>query len=198
MKAANVCLALFLAPATVGLVSLTGCGSAPETQTEKVNLAEEGSQSLVEMERDHPELKTTIDNSYGYAIFPSIAKGGLVLEGGSGKGDVYEQGKYIGTAHLTLANVGVTIGAETYSELLIFKTKDALANFESNALKFDATASGVALKDGVATQPVFANDVAVITKTLGGLEADASIGGQQFTFTPAQVTPTTEPSAPKP
>jgi lipid-binding SYLF domain-containing protein len=198
MKAAKVCLALLFAPATVGLVSLTGCGSAPETETQKVDLAEEGSQSLVELERDHPELKTTIDNSYGYAIFPNIAKGGLVVEGGSGRGDVYEQNKYIGTAHLTLANIGVTIGAETYTELLIFQTKAAEANFENNALKFDATASAVALKAGVASQPVFTNGVAVITKTLGGLEADASIGGQQFTFTPAQITPTTVPSAPNP
>ena len=198
MKAANVYLALLLAPAVAGVAGLTGCGSAPETQTEKVNLAEEGNQSLVEMERDHPELKTTVDNSYGYAIFPNIAKGGLVIEGGSGRGDVYEQNQYIGTAHLTLGNIGATIGAETYSELLIFQTKAALESFESNSLKFDATASAVALKAGVAKVPVFSNGVAVVTKTLGGLEADASIGGQQFTFSPAKIVPTTAPSAPNP
>ena len=198
MKAAKMGLALLLAPATAGLLTLAGCGSAPETQTEKVNLAEEGSQSLTEMERDHPELKTTVDNSYGYAVFPNVAKGGLVIEGGSGRGDVFEQGKYIGTSHLTLANIGATIGAETYSELILFQTKNALQDFEANKLKFDATASAVALKAGVAKAPVFTNGVAVVTKTLGGLEVDASIGGQQFTFSPAQITPTDTPSAPRP
>lgn len=33
------------------------------------------------------------DNSYGYAVFPSIAKGGLGIGAAHGKGRVYEQGK---------------------------------------------------------------------------------------------------------
>ncbi len=196
MKVANLCLAVLLAPASAGLLALSGCGSAPSTPTEKADLADEGMQSLKELEQAHPDLKTTIDNSYGYAIFPSVAKGGFIIEGGSGRGSVYEQGKYIGTSHLTLGNVGATIGATNYTELVIFQTHDALADFEANKLKFDATASAVALKAGASADAKFTNGVAVITKALGGLEVDASIGGQQFTFSAAQIMPTATPTVP--
>jgi len=41
------------------------------------------------------------DNSYGYAIFPSIAKGGLGIGAAHGKGRVYEQGKHVGDTAMT-------------------------------------------------------------------------------------------------
>ena len=183
MKAANICLALLLAPASAGLLTLTGCGSAPTTPTEKANLADDGQTQVRILERDYPDIKSTIDASYGYCIFPSVGKGGLVIEGASGRGTVYQQGKYIGTAHLTLVNVGAVIGGEDYVELLIFKTQDAMENFKANKLQFDATAAAVALKAGASADAKFIHDVAAFKKSNSGLILDASIGGQQFTFT---------------
>ena len=107
----------------------------------------------------------------------------MVFEAASGLGTVYEQDKFIGFAHLTLVNFGAVIGGEDYTELLVFKTKDAIADFEANHTKFDATASAVALEAGARADAKFVNDVAVYTKSNSGFDVDASIGGQQFTFT---------------
>ena len=41
------------------------------------------------------------DNSYGYAVFPSIAKGSLGVGAAHGKGRVYEQAKYVGDTSMT-------------------------------------------------------------------------------------------------
>jgi hypothetical protein len=37
-----------------------------------------------------------LKNSYGYAVFPNIGKGGLVVSGARGTGRVYKQGTYVG------------------------------------------------------------------------------------------------------
>ncbi len=198
MKAAKICLALLLAPASAGLLSLSGCGSAPTTPAEKANLTDDGQTQIKILRRDYPDLSTLLDQSDGYAIFPSVAKGGLVIEGASGRGTVYEQGKYIGTAHVTLVNVGAVAGGEDYVELLVFKTKAAMDNFKANNLHFEATAAAVALKAGASADAKFMNDVAAFKKSNSGLILDASIGGQQFTFTAGTDgmggMPTTSPS----
>ena len=40
-------------------------------------------------------------NAYGYALFPSIGKGGVGIGGAYGKGRVYAGGKYIGDTSVT-------------------------------------------------------------------------------------------------
>jgi hypothetical protein len=35
-------------------------------------------------------------NSYGYAVFPTVGKGGLVVGAAHGTGRVYQQGRYVG------------------------------------------------------------------------------------------------------
>ena len=195
MKAANIGLALILAPASAGLLTLSGCGSTPPTPAAKANLADDGQTTIRTLERDYPDLKMTIDNAYGYAIFPSVGKGGLVIDVASGRGVVYDHGNYIGTAHMTLVNVGATVIGEDYTELLIFKSKTALDNFKANQTKFDATAVAVALKAGASADAKFVNDVAIFTKAVSGFGVDASIGGQQFTFTAdSGSNPTTAPA----
>jgi hypothetical protein len=126
-------------------------------------------------------------------MFPTVGKGALGIEVASGNGDVYQGGKYIGTAHLGMVGGGLAIGGESYSELILFETPAALDDFENNKVKFDASASAVALQSGAAAQAKFANGVLVFTHTNGGLLASAVIGGQQFTFKAANPQPATQP-----
>ncbi len=45
-------------------------------------------------------------DSYGYAVFPTIGKGGLVVGAAHGSGRVYEQGRYIGNTSMNQVSVG--------------------------------------------------------------------------------------------
>ena len=183
MNAAKIALALMMVPASAGLMSMTGCSSEPSTPAEKANLTDDGQTRLTALKREYKDLDPLIQSSYGYAIFPHAAKGGLVISGGGGRGTVYEQGKYVGTAGLTQGSIGLTAGGQDFTELLVFQNKDAMDSFKGNRVSFDANASAVALKAGASATPDYKKGIAVFTVANSGLMAEASIGGQQFTFT---------------
>ena len=183
MNAAKIALALALTPVAVGMMTVTGCSSQPATPVQKENMVDAGSTKLKALEREYPDLQPLIEKSVGYVIFPSVGAGGLVISAAGGKGTVYEQGKFIGTASLTRVNIGLTAGGEDFAELLIFKDQNAFNNFKGNPLKFDAAASAIALKDGAFAAPDFSKGYAVFTAGNSGLMADASVGGQELRFT---------------
>ncbi len=193
MKAANILLASLFIPAGAGLVSLAGCGSEPNTPVEQKQLVNDSGASLKDMELADGTLKNKVASAYAYAIFPSVGKGGAGVEVATGNGDVYEQGHYIGQARLTMIGAGIDLGAQTYSELILFQDKAALDKFENNNLRFDASTSAVALKAGAADTAAFANGVLVLQDVHGGAMIEANLGGQQFTFKAANPAPATQP-----
>jgi len=52
------------------------------------------------------ESANFFNSAYGYAVFPTIGKGGLIVGGAHGTGHVYEKGKYIGNTSMTQLSVG--------------------------------------------------------------------------------------------
>ena len=84
------------------------------------------------------ESASFFNNSYGYAVFPSIGKGGLVVGGAHGTGRVYAQGKHIGDTSMTQVSVGLQAGGEAFRQIIFFENKTALdqctiENFEFGA-----------------------------------------------------------------
>lgn len=196
-------LSLMLAPALVGSVAwMGGCATAPSTPAAKRTLNDDVQDAMHDVRNEDPTLDNFLGNAYAYVIFPSIGKGGAGLSGAYGRGEVFAQGKFAGYADMSQGGVGLTLGGETYREIIVFENADALNDFESNKLEFEAGASAVALKAGAAAAAKY-NDkgVAVFTMPTGGLMFDASIGGQQFTFEPANNrgtggnAPTTQPAS---
>jgi hypothetical protein len=47
------------------------------------------------------ESGTFFEKSYGYAVFPTIGKGGVGIGGAYGKGRVYAEGDYVGDTSMT-------------------------------------------------------------------------------------------------
>lgn len=198
MRAAKFGFALLLAVSSTGLLAVTGCSSAPESKAEAANMADQDQLTLKKMERLNPDLKQTVDGAAGYAVL-DVSKGGFGIGGTSGKGTVWSKGdQYLGTTHLAAVKFGLLAGGSEYQELVVFQNDDALKQFTSaNGVKFAADASAVALKAGAAATPKFQQGIAVFLFEEQGLEFDASIGGQQFTFTSANpVQPGERPTAP--
>ena len=129
-------------------------------------------------------IKNLFNNSYGYAIFPDIGKGAVVVGGAGGNGAVYEKGKAIGTAKMVQVSVGAQVGGQAYREVIFFENKDALDRFKDNKFEFSGQVSAVALKSGASANAKYWEGVAVFTQEKGGLMAEASIGGQKFTYKP--------------
>jgi len=163
---------------------LISCSTAPSTPGDRDVLLQQATTTMTEMSREDPGLDELTKKGYGYALFPEVAKGGLIFGGGYGRGVVYEQGQHIGYADLSQASFGLQVGGQTYSELIVFENKAALERLKQGRVELAADASAVILKTGAAANARFFDGFAVFVKPIGGAMAEASIGGQQVTYVP--------------
>mgnify|MGYP003573417967 FL=1 len=155
--------------------------------------------------RNAGESGNFFNNSYGYAVFPTIGKGGMVIGGAYGKGRVYTGGNHVGDTSMTQVTVGFQLGGEAYSQIIFFEDKRAFEEFTSGNFEFSATASAVAITAGASAAATttgssagasggkndattksagYYKGMAVFTVAKGGLMYEASIGGQKFSYTP--------------
>jgi lipid-binding SYLF domain-containing protein len=160
---------------------LGGCATAPASRPEREALLTESVTALKRMSAEDPGVPALVKRGAGYALFPTVTKGGLVVGGARGQGVLYEQGRHTAYCDLTQATVGAQVGAQTFSELLVFENRAALDRFRAGQLAFAADASAVALTRGVAADFSFIDGVAVVVSPLSGVMVEAAVGGQQFT-----------------
>jgi lipid-binding SYLF domain-containing protein len=161
---------------------LVSCATAPTSRQDREVLIAEAATRLKQMRAEEPALGDFVNRGYGYAMFPTVTKGGVGVAGAYGRGVVYEQGRHVGYSDLSQASVGVQAGGQTFSELLVFENKAALDRFKAGTFNFAADASAVILKKGVATNATFIDGVVVVVSPIGGAMFEAAIGGQQFTY----------------
>jgi lipid-binding SYLF domain-containing protein len=166
----------------VALGMISGCTTEPKGEEAKGDLTENANMTLKRMERQDPGLGDFLNRAYGYVIFPSVGKGAVGVGGAYGHGEVYEHGNFIGYATLTQASIGVQLGGQEYSELVVFESRDSLDRFTQGNFTFAANASAVAVTQGASASAPYRNGVAVFTMAKGGLMFEASIGGQKFNF----------------
>jgi len=150
------------------------------------------------------ESGTFFDKNYGYALFPTIGKGGIGIGGAYGKGRVYQQGKYVGDTSMTQVSIGLQLGGQAYSQIIFFEDKRAFDDFTSGNFEFGAEASAVAITAGASAQATttgssagasggqhdattkgsYHKGMAIFTVAKGGLMYAASVSGQKFSYTP--------------
>jgi lipid-binding SYLF domain-containing protein len=176
---ATTCMTLVL---TMAAGLLVGCATAPASRPERETLLTESVTALKRMSGEDPGVAALVKRGAGYAVFPTVTKGGLVVGGARGQGVLYERGRHTAYCDLTQGTVGAQVGGQTFSELLVFESQAALDRFKAGQLTFAADASAVALQRGVATANLpFVDGVAVVVSPITGAMAEAAIGGQQFT-----------------
>jgi lipid-binding SYLF domain-containing protein len=95
-----------------------------------------------------PQIAAMLAESYGYALFPTVGKGGFLVGGAFGNGRVYVGGRHVGNASLGQVTVGLQLGGAAFSEIVLFKNKDAFDEFTSGKFAFGAEASAVAVTAG--------------------------------------------------
>ncbi|WP_455197076.1 hypothetical protein [Kaarinaea lacus] len=155
--------------------------------------------------RESPIVAKFFDNCYGYAVFPTIGKGGIGIGGAHGSGQVYADGKLTGKTSMTQVNIGFQFGGQAFSQIIFFEDQRAYKEFTSGEFEFSAQASAVAITAGAqakagtggatagATAKAdagkqaevgYQKGMAVFTFVKGGLMYEASIGGQAFGFEP--------------
>jgi lipid-binding SYLF domain-containing protein len=162
----------------------------------------------VDVYKNAGESASFFSNCYGYAVFPSIAKGGLGVGAAHGNGKVYQGGKYVADTSMTQVSVGLQAGGQAFSQIIFFENKAAFDQFASGNFEFAAGVSAVAIKSGASasagttgatasassgsgktgagTASNYRKGMAVFTIAKGGLMYEASLGGQKFSYKPAK------------
>lgn len=146
--------------------------------------------------------------AYGFAVFPSIGKGGIGVGGAYGDGRVFVGAEHIGNSTMTQLTLGLQLGGQAFSQIIFFEHEQAFENFTSGNFEFSAQATAVAITAGASaeantgggmaagisggrndartTHGGYRKGMAVFTIALGGLMFEAALGGQKFTYTPVQ------------
>src|SRR5262249_41968102 len=130
------------------------CASAVRADED---LRTEVQQAIADFQKSDSTLQKTIGDSAGYAIFPNVGKGGLIVGGAHGKGLVYEKTNVIGQATMTQASIGAQAGGQTFAELILFETPTALNDFKSGKFEMSAEVSAVAVKEGTSAAANYKN-----------------------------------------
>jgi len=140
--------------------------------------------AILAIKRADPGIETFFDNAAGYAAYPSVGKGGIVVGGAYGKGLVIVGDRVDGRTTMTQATLGLQLGGQVYSQFIFFKDEAAIANFKRGNFEFGAQASAVAATKGASADTSYDKGVAVFTNASGGLMVEGSVGGQKFTYEP--------------
>jgi lipid-binding SYLF domain-containing protein len=166
----------------------SGCATSPQTAAQRSALADESRATLTLMRERDPQLERFLGRSAGYAVFPTVGKGGLIVGGAFGRGTVYDAtGSLLGYATVKQGSVGGVIGARSYSLLLVFQQPHQLESFKAGRdVQFGAEATAIAITEGCSATTRYHDGVAVFAIPRGGLMADASLSGQEFSFQPRE------------
>ena len=161
-------------------------------------------QDTINLFKNAGESATFFKTAYGYAVFPTIGKGGIGIGAAHGSGRVYEKGKYIGDTSMTQVSIGLQLGGQAYSQIVFFQDQRSLKEFTSGNFEFGAEASAIAItasanakantggtsagastsKRDASAVGAYNKGMAILTVAKGGLMYEASIGGQKFNYKP--------------
>ena len=148
--------------------------------------------------------QTFFANSYGYAVFPTVGKGGLGIGGAYGKGRVYKQGQHVGDTSVTQVSIGLQAGGQAYSEIIFFQDQRSFDDFTKGSYEFSGDVNAVAITAGAGasagtagasagasggqkdatTAGKYYKGLAVFVIVKGGAMAQAAVGGQKFSYKP--------------
>lgn len=154
------------------------------------DMAMQAQQTIANFQNADPSLKGFMDSAAGYAVFPKVGKGGLVIGGARGTGVLYERGAITGRTTLTQGSIGAQAGGQTFSQIICFETPTALNSFKSGNFSLGADVNAIAISSSVSKSvPLSYNKgVAVFTQPISGLMVQATVGGQKFSYEPLMPT----------
>ena len=95
--------------AAIGTMLLVAVPALADKYSDTLNLFKNAGQSA-----------SFVGKSFGYALFPTIGKGGLGIGGAHGEGRVYEGAKYVGDTKMTQLSIGFQAGGQAFSQIIFF------------------------------------------------------------------------------
>lgn len=87
--------------------------------------------TLKEFFKTNPQYDSLADKAYGFLVFPSISKAGLIVGGEYGEGALIRESKVVDYYSTMSATFGLQIGAEVHTEIIMFMHKESFDKFQA-------------------------------------------------------------------
>jgi len=142
--------------------------------------------AIIQIKKADPGIETFFENAAGYAVFPGVGKGGVVIGGAYGKGLVIVDEKVDGYTSMSQATIGLQLGGQKYAQFIFFRDDTAIGHFKRGNFEFGAQASAVAITAGASADAAYDSGVAIFTHAAGGLMFEGTVGGQRFKYEPKE------------
>ena len=112
---------------------------------------------LDQLFKAQPDAHSLYDKAAGYAVF-TATKAGFIVSGGGGTGVVVDKaGGHRTYMHMGLAGIGLGVGAQRYSLVMLFENQARLDKFVNGGWDSSATAEAAAGKEGESARSSFIN-----------------------------------------
>ena len=185
---------------TFALIAALGLGIGVAQASSRM----EKDEGAIALFKNSHESASYFGTAYGYAVFPTIGKGGLGIGAAHGTGRVYEHGRRIGHVTMNQLSIGLQAGGKAYSEIIFFENKQSLDEFTSGNFEFSGDVGAIVItasanasagtagesagasagKNDAKTEGEYHKGMAVFTIDKGGLMYNATVAGQKFSYEP--------------
>ena len=167
------------------LLGLTGSAIRPAAAVDVAVIEARADAALVELRTTVPGAELLLERAYGVLVMPQITKAGFVLGGTYGEGALRIDGVTAAYYSIAGGSLGLQAGVERFSQVLLFMTEAALADFRSAdgweaGVDAEVTLLEAGFDAGAGTQ-VTNRPVIGIVFGQTGLLAGASVRGTKYT-----------------
>jgi lipid-binding SYLF domain-containing protein len=168
------------------IFALAACSSnsSSDKSAKRTDINNAADAAWSELLAENPAAKDLANDAKGVAIFPDIIKGGLIVGGETGDGVLRVGGDNAAYYNVSSASIGLQIGGQSYSQVLMFLTDEALASFQASS-GWEAGVDGtVAVIDKGASGDLDTSNIAapVVAFIFGeeGLMGGVSLEGSKY------------------
>ncbi|MEM1194218.1 MAG: hypothetical protein AAGH42_12605 [Pseudomonadota bacterium] len=187
-------LSVFRHPVMIGVLAMLGASIGVPAQaqgwdpraakTQKSKLIRKSNEAIRTFRENDASLEAFFREAYGYAVFPSVTKGGAGIGAARGKGILYRGGVPTRKVYLSQYTVGLQFGGKKYREIIFFRDADGYNAFLDDEFEFSAQAAATIAASGAGETASYDEGVAVFVLDKAGAMVEASIGGQKFKIKP--------------
>ena len=174
--------------ASVVAIGAPAIAPAPAQAATTKEIDAKAQTALTKLYNSNPSAREVGHKAKGILVFPEITKGGVGIGGSYGEGVLLIGGKPVEHYSVGAGTLGVTLGAQSYSQAIMFMTNEALQKFRaSNGWEAGVDGSVVGIDAGAAKSlDTFTaqNPVIGFIFDQKGLMVDASFGGMKYSKIP--------------
>ncbi|MEN9727544.1 MAG: hypothetical protein RL434_1910 [Pseudomonadota bacterium] len=165
------------------LLSLMGMGQSMAAGWERLDL--EVRESIRNFYATIPTARELAGEAAGMLVFPGVVAGGLVVGGEYGEGALIVGGRTVDYYNTASASLGLTVGAQVKTQVLLFMSARALEQFRASRGWEIGVDGDVALArpgaEGTLDRDTLQEPIIAFVFTNKGLMYNLSLEGSKFT-----------------